>query len=81
IKAFFGTSPNAVQTQVWIAVTVYLLIAILRKRLGLAAPLSELLHILSATLYEQTGLECALQQAELHQSDTLASNQLILFDD
>lgn len=81
IKAFFGTSPNAVQTQVWIAVTVYVLIAILRKRLGVTASLSELLHILSATLYEQTELECALRQAELQQCDTPISNQLILFDD
>ena len=81
IKAFFGTSPNAVQTQVWIAVTVYVLIAILRKRLRLTAPLSELLHILSATLYERTELECALQQADLQKCDALSANQLILFDD
>lgn len=81
IKTFFGTSPNAVQTQVWIAVAVYVLIAILRKRLGLTASLSELLHILSATLYEQTELQCALQHADLQKSDTPNSNQLILFDD
>lgn len=81
IKTFFGTSANAVQTQVWIAVTVYVLIAILRKRLGLTAPLSELLHILSATLYEQTELECALQWAGLHKCDNPNANQLILFDD
>lgn len=81
IKTFFGTSPNAVQTQIWIAVTVYVLIAILRKRLGLTTPLSELLHILSATLYEQTELECALQQVDLQKCGNPMANQLILFDD
>jgi hypothetical protein len=81
IKAFFGTSPNAVKTQVWIAVSVYVLIAIIRKRLNLTASLYELLQILSVTLFEQTSLECALQQRDLHNPDDEHANQLILFAD
>jgi hypothetical protein len=81
IKAFFGTSPNAVKTQIWIAVAVYVLIAILRKRLQLNASLYELLQILSVTLFEQTPLECALRQQSLHIPDDGPANQLILFPD
>lgn len=81
IKAFFGTSPNAVKTQVWIAVAVYVLIAIVRKRLQLTASLYELLQILSVTLFEQTPLEQALRQHALHVSDDGHANQLILFGD
>lgn len=81
IKAFYGTSPNAVKTQVWIAVAVYVLIAIVRKRLRLTTSLYELLQILSVTLFEQTSLECALQHRGQHVSDTQVANQLILFAD
>ena len=81
IKAFFGTSPNAVKTQVWIAVSVYVLIAIVRKRLNLTASLYEVLQILSVTVFEQTSLECALRQHDLHNSDNERANQLILFGD
>ena len=81
IKAFFGTSPNAVKTQVWIAVAVYVLIAIVRKRLQLTASLYELLQILSVTLFEQTPLEQALRQQALHLHDDGDANQLILFGD
>ena len=81
IKAFFGTSLNAVKTQVWIAVAVYVLIAIVRKRLHLKASLYEILQILSVTLFEQTPLECALQQQEPQSSTGDPANQLILFPD
>ncbi|MGH8428229.1 MAG: IS4 family transposase, partial [Gammaproteobacteria bacterium] len=81
IKAFFGTSPNAVKTQVWIAVAVYVLIAIVRKRLHLGTSLYELLQILSVTLFEQTPLECALRQQALHESGGEHAKQLILFPD
>jgi hypothetical protein len=81
IKAFFGTSLNAVKTQVWIAVAVYVLIAIVRKRLHLNASLYEILQILSVTLFEQTPLECALRQQERQSSIGEAPNQLILFAD
>jgi hypothetical protein len=54
IKAFYGTSENAVKTQIWIAVSVYLLVAIVRKRLGLEVSLYQILQILSLTLFEKT---------------------------
>ena len=81
IKSFFGTSPNAVKTQIWIAVAVYVLIAIVRKRLHLTASLYELLQILSVTLFEQTPLECALRRQELQLPADGDANQLILFPD
>jgi len=81
IKAFFGTSINAVKTQVWIAVSVYVLVAIVRKRLANHASLYELLQILSVTLFEQTELPCVLTQQPPPESDELTANQLILFDD
>ena len=61
IKAFYGTSENAVKTQIWIAVSVYVLVAIARKRLGLKASLYQILQILSLTLFEKTPILCALQ--------------------
>ena len=54
IKKFYGTSENAVKTQIWIAVSVYVLVAIVRKRLGLEASLYQILQILSVTLFEKT---------------------------
>ena len=61
IKSFFGTSENAVKTQVWIAVSVYVLVAIVRKRLGLDASLYETLQILSLTMFETTPLHQLLK--------------------
>lgn len=81
IKAFFGTSPNAVKTQVWIAVSVYVLIAILRKRLGSQASLYEILQILSVTLFEKTPLSTLFQGAISHESEHQSAKQLILFGD
>ena len=54
IKTFYGTSPNAVKTQIWIAVSVYVLVAIVKKQLVLDRSLSEILQILSLTLFEKT---------------------------
>ncbi len=80
IKAFFGTSDNAVKTRIWIAVSVYVLVAILRKRLGLEASLYQILQILSLTLFEKVPILQAFQASD-SQSDLPASdNQLILFD-
>jgi len=80
IKAFYGTSPNAVRTQIWIAVSVYVLVAIMRKRLDLTASLYQILQILSITLFEKTPILRALQ-THGSQSDLLTSgNQFILFD-
>ena len=57
IKAFFGTSENAVKSQIWIAVSVYVLVAIVKKRLNLSASLYEILQILSLTMFERTPLD------------------------
>jgi len=80
IKAFYGTSENAVKTQIWIAVSVYVLVAIVRKRMGLEASLYQILQILSLTLFEKTPILQALQ-APVSQEELLdPGNQLILFD-
>ena len=80
IKAFYGTSENAVKTQIWIAVSVYVLVAIVRKRLGLDASLYQILQILSVTLFEKTPILQALQASDSNDDLLGASNQLILFD-
>jgi len=80
IKAFYGTSENAVKTQIWIAVSVYVLVAIVRKRLGLQASLYQILQILSLTLFEKTPILCALQAIDPDANFAENVNQLILFD-
>ena len=80
IKQFYGTSENAVKTQIWIAVSVYVLVAIARKRLGLEASLYQILQILSVTLFEKTPILRALQPSDSHEDLLTDPNQLILFD-
>src|SRR5580658_3277210 len=80
IKAFYGTSENAVKTQIWIAVSIYVLVAIVRKRLGLEASLYQILQILSVTLFEKTPILRALQAADYENEPVDPGNQLILFD-
>jgi hypothetical protein len=80
IKAFFGTSENAVKTQIWIAVSVYVLVAIIRKRLGLEASLYQILQILSITLFEKVPILQAFQASDSQSDSPDSSNQLILFD-
>jgi hypothetical protein len=80
IKAFYGTSENAVKTQIWIAVSVYILVAIIRKRLGLEASLYQILQILSVTLFEKTPILQALQASDSQDDSPVSANQLILFD-
>jgi hypothetical protein len=80
IKAFYGTSENAVKTQIWIAVSVYVLVAIIRKRLGLEASLYQILQILSVTIFEKTPISCALQAIDVEANFAENVNQLILFD-
>jgi transposase len=80
IKAFFGTSQNAVKTQIWIAVSVYVLVAIVRKRLGLEASLYQILQILSLTLFEKVSILQALQPSNFQNESGEDSNQLILFE-
>jgi hypothetical protein len=80
IKAFFGTSENAVKTQIWIAVSVYVLVAIVRKRLGLDASLYQILQIFSLTLFEKVPIFQVLQPSDLQKESYEDPNQLILFD-
>jgi len=80
IKAFYGTSENAVKTQIWIAVSVYVLVAIVRKRLGLESSLYQILQILSLTLFEKTPILCALQTIDEDANFAKNVNQLILFE-
>ena len=80
IKAFYGTSENAVKTQIWIAVSVYVLVAIVRKRLGLEASLYQILQVLSVTLFEKTPILQALQASDSDSNLVDVGNQLILFD-
>jgi Domain of unknown function (DUF4372)/Transposase DDE domain len=79
IKAFYGTSENAVKTQIWIAVSIYVLVAIVRKRLGLEASLYQILQILSVTLFEKTPILRALQAWDSDSNLVDIGNQLILF--
>jgi hypothetical protein len=80
IQRFFGTSENAVKTQLWIAVSVYLLVAIIKKRLHLDASLHTLLQILSVTVFEKITLAQALTPQTLNQETGLSDNQMNLFD-
>jgi len=80
IKAFYGTSENAVKTQIWIAVSVYVLVAIVRKRLELDASLYQILQILSLTLFEKVPILQALESSDSQEHLPVDSNQLILFD-
>jgi hypothetical protein len=80
IKAFYGTSENAVKTQIWIAVTVYVLVAVVRKRLGLETSLYQILQVLSVTLFEKVPIPRALQASDSQDNLLDAGNQLILFD-
>jgi hypothetical protein len=79
IKAFYGTGENAVKTQIWIAVSVYVLVAIVRKRLGLQASLYQILQILSVTLFEKTPILRALQPSDSEDVSLDFGNQLNLF--
>jgi hypothetical protein len=80
IKAFYGTSENAVKTQIWVAVSIYVLVAIVRKRLDLEASLYQILQILSVTLFEKTPILQALQASDSQEELSDPGNQLILFD-
>jgi hypothetical protein len=80
IKAFYGHSPNAVKTQVWIAVCVYLLAAIMRKELNIARSLADLLQILSVTLLEKELLSREFFDESHHDLNAQDANQLSLFE-
>ena len=79
IKAFYGTTENAVKTQIWIAITVYVLVAIVRKRLNIEASLYTMLQILSLTLFEKTPLDQLLKEMEQNLAMPQKTKQLNLF--
>jgi hypothetical protein len=79
IKQFYGTSQNAVKTQIWIAVSVYVLVAIVKKRLNISASLYEMLQILSLTMFEQTPLDNLLSLIEAPCIDADFAKQMNLF--
>ena len=80
IKAFFGTSQNAVKSQIWIAVSVYVLVAIVKKRLNLTASLYEILQILSLTMFERWSLDQLLAQVVTNDIERISDKQWILFE-
>ena len=80
IKVFFGTTENAVKTQIWIAVSVYVLIAIVKKRLNSSASLYEMLQILSLTMFERTAINQLLSQQPQVLDEPVSPNQLSLFE-
>ncbi len=80
IKAFFGTSENAVKSQIWIAVSVYVLVAIVKKRLHLSASLYQILQILSLTMFERMPLDQLLTQTADEEPGANLRKQLILFE-
>ena len=80
IKSFYGTSTNAVKTQIWIALSIYLIVAIIKKRLKLEASLYTILQILSVSLFEKTHILQALSNIEPENEDPQTLNQLNLFN-
>jgi transposase len=80
IKAFYGTTDNAVKTQIWIAVSIYVLVAIIKKRLNIDASLYIILQILSVTIFENIPLNQLLMDNEISQDSPSSPNQLFLFE-
>ena len=80
IKKFYGTSANAVKTQIWTAISIYVLVAIIKKRLGLDRSLYSILQILSVSLFEKTPILQALSSAGYETEEGDSRNQLMLFD-
>mgnify|MGYP000993631973 FL=1 len=79
IKTFYGTSENAVKAQIWIAISVYVLVAIMKKRLKIKASLYTILQVLSVTIFERMPLLQALTEADYKNETDTNNNQLILF--
>ena len=80
IKVFYGTSDNAVKSQIWIAICTYLLVAILKKRLRIDLSLYTILQVLSLSLFEKTPIIQAFQEWDYNKTNTTAHNQLLLFE-
>lgn len=80
IKSFYGTSSNAVKTQIWIAISIYLLVAIVKKRLNLPGSLHTILQILEVNIFEKKSIYQAVSDALKYELENYNANQLILFD-
>ena len=80
IKGFYGTSENAVKTQVWIAISVYVLVAIVRKELKCKRTMSEIMQILSLTLFEKTPISKVFSNEKAQTAQEPSHKQLSLFD-
>ncbi|SDU21299.1 transposase, partial [Nitrosomonas ureae] len=80
IKQFYGTTENAVKTQIWIAISVYVLVAIVKKQLNTETSLYTILQILSLTLFEKTNLDQLLKNTEMQMITHHNNNQLNLFN-
>jgi len=80
IKTFYGTSPNAVKTQIWIAISTYLLVAIMKKRLDLPGSLHKILQILEVNIFDKRSFIQIVKDAHKQESEPVACNQLNLFN-
>jgi IS4 transposase len=80
IKAFFGTSQNAVKTQIWIAISIYVLVAVIKKQLKLEQSLYTILQILSVTIFDKTPILQALTETKIENQNPQNDNQLIMFN-
>jgi hypothetical protein len=80
IKTFFGTTQNAVKTQIWIAISVYVLVAIIKKELKIELSLGEILQILSIVLFEKVPIMQVLTKSKSQNKNFQFHNQLLLFD-
>jgi hypothetical protein len=80
IKSFFGTTSNAVKTQIWIAISAYVLVAIAKRELGLQPPMGKILQVLSLTLFEKTPVFQVFSRGEVENSEAQNHNSLTLFD-
>jgi transposase len=80
IKSFYGTSENAVRTQIWVAMTVYALVAIVKKKVGMEMPLYSILQVLSVTAFEKIPLNQLFTETDDRETRGPAANQLRLFD-
>lgn len=80
IKTFYGTSPNAVKTQIWTAVSIYLLVAIMKKRLHLLGSLHTILQILEVNIFEKRPIIHIVKDAYKQEPEPVLCNQLNLFN-
>lgn len=80
IKHYFGTSPNAVKSQIWMSVAVYLMVAIIHKQLALPGGLHRTLQLLSVHLFEKVSLHELLTENDFHTYEPQSCNQLMLLD-